>query len=147
MDGPPIPDRLIAHADREARIQRLCPALSARWLPKCAHALSQTIAIITSHDVVERILSRLGLPTGPEAIGPGGLLAWDVGEAFDEERIAEAEEPTNGEVEAARERSVEGVPSGLRRDDRRFDFRTELALLKGGLLPAGAARPECRARG
>jgi hypothetical protein len=47
--------------------------------PQCEGRL-EPIAIITRDEVVERILSHLNLPAAPEPIGPGGSLAWDLGD-------------------------------------------------------------------
>jgi hypothetical protein len=47
--------------------------------PRCEGRL-EPIAIITRDEVVERILSHLNLPVAPEPIGPGGSLAWDLGD-------------------------------------------------------------------
>ncbi|MCU0693907.1 MAG: hypothetical protein MUF54_21165, partial [Polyangiaceae bacterium] len=45
--------------------------------PRCEGRL-EPIASITRDDVVERI--PLNLPAAPEPIGPGGSLAWDLGD-------------------------------------------------------------------
>ncbi|MCU0690142.1 MAG: hypothetical protein MUF54_01945 [Polyangiaceae bacterium] len=36
------------------------------------------MAIITRDDIVQRILSHINSPAAPQAIGPGGSLAWNV---------------------------------------------------------------------
>ncbi|MCU0694195.1 MAG: hypothetical protein MUF54_22610 [Polyangiaceae bacterium] len=47
--------------------------------PSCERRLGP-IALITREDIVERIPSHLHLPAAPEPVGPGGSLAWDVGQ-------------------------------------------------------------------
>jgi hypothetical protein len=47
--------------------------------PQCEGRL-EPIAIITRDDIVHPILSHLNLPTAPAPIGPGGSLAWDLGD-------------------------------------------------------------------
>jgi hypothetical protein len=56
----------------------LCPGCEGRLEP---------IAIITRDDVVERILSHLNLAAAPEPMGPGGSLAWDLGNERMDDRV------------------------------------------------------------
>ncbi|MCU0694547.1 MAG: hypothetical protein MUF54_24470 [Polyangiaceae bacterium] len=57
------------------------------------------VAISTHDDVDGRILSHLNLPAAPEPTGPGGLLAWDLGdERLDDSVFGMDPEPPDMDV-------------------------------------------------